>query len=349
MTGTWDASGALATKPMKAGSSLPSACATGEAFFKTDASAGQNLYLCKPENTWTQVTSGGGSSTATSKELTFDGATTLTGETMAAWSCGSGSGAQCTTTWTVPGGVGAVRVRGWSGGGGGGGSTAGDRAGNGGAGGGYWEATCPVSAGGTVAIAVGLGGAGSAHAYATGGAGGNTSFGSCFTVLGGGGGSGSTGTPWGGRLAGSSVVGWAVPDSGLLENPTLSYCSSQGSDGGVAIRQDGGGCGGGGTWNSGSTGYRGGAALSGGGGGGGGSYNTDTVGGGGNSAAGNLLYTDGGNGGNGGAWTSGTGLTACGAGHAPGGGGGAAGAMTSGANQTGCGGGRGEIRVYYTR
>ncbi len=56
MQGSWDASGASATKPAKSGTSLPAACSTGEFFFNTAAAAGQNLYLCKPDNTWTQMT-----------------------------------------------------------------------------------------------------------------------------------------------------------------------------------------------------------------------------------------------------------------------------------------------------
>jgi hypothetical protein len=53
MQGSWDASGATATKPAKSGAALPAACATGEVFFNTAAAAGQNVYLCEPANTWT--------------------------------------------------------------------------------------------------------------------------------------------------------------------------------------------------------------------------------------------------------------------------------------------------------
>jgi hypothetical protein len=59
MTGNWDASGALTTKPAKTGTVLPATCSTGEAFFNTAATGGQNFYLCKPDNTWTQLTTGG--------------------------------------------------------------------------------------------------------------------------------------------------------------------------------------------------------------------------------------------------------------------------------------------------
>jgi hypothetical protein len=61
MIGSWDASSALTTKPAKAGTVLPATCSTGEAFFNTAAAGGQNFYLCKPDNTWTQLTTGGSS------------------------------------------------------------------------------------------------------------------------------------------------------------------------------------------------------------------------------------------------------------------------------------------------
>jgi hypothetical protein len=62
ITGTWDASGAVSTRPAKAGTTLPAACIVGEQFFRTDAAAGQNLYLCTATNTWTQSSGGGGGS-----------------------------------------------------------------------------------------------------------------------------------------------------------------------------------------------------------------------------------------------------------------------------------------------
>lgn len=58
MQGTWDASGASATKPARSGAALPGTCGTGEFFFNTSATPGQNLYLCDPDNSWTQVTAG---------------------------------------------------------------------------------------------------------------------------------------------------------------------------------------------------------------------------------------------------------------------------------------------------
>jgi len=45
------------------GTSLPATCTAGVLFFKTDATAGQNLYMCSATDTWTQqLNSGGGSS-----------------------------------------------------------------------------------------------------------------------------------------------------------------------------------------------------------------------------------------------------------------------------------------------
>jgi hypothetical protein len=54
------ASGSDRTAPAKAGTVLPAACISGDQFFKTDATAGQNLYFCTAANTWTQMSGGGG-------------------------------------------------------------------------------------------------------------------------------------------------------------------------------------------------------------------------------------------------------------------------------------------------
>src|SRR5580700_3903454 len=77
--GSWDASAAAATKPAKAGAALPATCGAGEFFFNTAAASGQNIYLCNPANTWTQVSTGGvtsvfgrsGSVTAQTGDYTF--------------------------------------------------------------------------------------------------------------------------------------------------------------------------------------------------------------------------------------------------------------------------------------
>ena len=43
------------TAPAKAGTSPPASCSPGDQFFKTNATAGQNLYFCTATNTWTQM------------------------------------------------------------------------------------------------------------------------------------------------------------------------------------------------------------------------------------------------------------------------------------------------------
>jgi hypothetical protein len=47
-----DFTGAVSTRPLKTGSALPATCQVGDMFFKTDASAGSNLYGCTATNTW---------------------------------------------------------------------------------------------------------------------------------------------------------------------------------------------------------------------------------------------------------------------------------------------------------
>src|SRR4051794_10880157 len=49
-----DFSSAQTTRPVKAGSTLPTTCSTGEFFFNTSAAAGQNLFSCV-SNSWTSV------------------------------------------------------------------------------------------------------------------------------------------------------------------------------------------------------------------------------------------------------------------------------------------------------
>jgi hypothetical protein len=63
-TGRQDATGAASTAPAKTGTSVPGTCTVGDVFFKSDATAGQNLYYCASLNTYTQQLnsgSGGGS------------------------------------------------------------------------------------------------------------------------------------------------------------------------------------------------------------------------------------------------------------------------------------------------
>jgi hypothetical protein len=59
-----DFSGASATKPFKSGSGLPSNCAIGEMYYRTDASAGSNVYACTALNAWTLEQSSGGAGMA---------------------------------------------------------------------------------------------------------------------------------------------------------------------------------------------------------------------------------------------------------------------------------------------
>lgn len=73
-----DLSGATATQPARKGTGAPSgACVQGEQYFRTDATAGQNLYFCTSTNNWTQMTGGGGASNPTG---TTDPATCAAGE-----------------------------------------------------------------------------------------------------------------------------------------------------------------------------------------------------------------------------------------------------------------------------
>lgn len=55
-----DFKGASSTAPMKTGTSLPAGCGVGEAFFKADAPAGQNIYVCTSPDSWTPIQGGGG-------------------------------------------------------------------------------------------------------------------------------------------------------------------------------------------------------------------------------------------------------------------------------------------------
>src|SRR5574340_935030 len=51
---------AAATQPARKGSGAPAAsCTQGEIYFRTDATAGQNLYFCTAANAWTQMTATG--------------------------------------------------------------------------------------------------------------------------------------------------------------------------------------------------------------------------------------------------------------------------------------------------
>lgn len=52
-----DFADAVATRPFAVGTALPANCTPGQAFFKSDAEAGRNLYLCTAAGVW-RVTSG---------------------------------------------------------------------------------------------------------------------------------------------------------------------------------------------------------------------------------------------------------------------------------------------------
>jgi polygalacturonase len=60
--GPWDASGATYTLPAQRGTTaqLPATCIQGAEYFATDATPGQNKYLCTATNTWTQQQTGTG-------------------------------------------------------------------------------------------------------------------------------------------------------------------------------------------------------------------------------------------------------------------------------------------------
>jgi hypothetical protein len=53
-----DFTGAVETRVFRSGTALPSTCRKGAVFFKNDAPAGRNIYLCTDMNTWTQAASG---------------------------------------------------------------------------------------------------------------------------------------------------------------------------------------------------------------------------------------------------------------------------------------------------
>ncbi len=48
----FDAAAATLTRPVRTGTALPGTCTLGEQFFKTNATAGQNLYGCTASNVW---------------------------------------------------------------------------------------------------------------------------------------------------------------------------------------------------------------------------------------------------------------------------------------------------------
>jgi hypothetical protein len=101
-----DFSGALSTRPFKTGTVLPSVCAVGDSFFRTNAVAGQNLFGCTATNTWTLmsaslnntgVAAGTYGSASLVPQITVDAQGRITSATNVAVSGGGGGGS------TLPG------------------------------------------------------------------------------------------------------------------------------------------------------------------------------------------------------------------------------------------------------
>lgn len=87
---TFDLSTAAVTKPAVGGTALPPTCPVTAVYFKTNATAGQNIYGCTAPNVWTLQAGGGGG-----------GITNLTGDGTA-----SGPGAVPLTLATVNSNIG---------------------------------------------------------------------------------------------------------------------------------------------------------------------------------------------------------------------------------------------------
>jgi hypothetical protein len=94
------------SKPAQSGTALPGTCVVGDQFFKTDATAGQNLYGCTATNTWTQQAGGGGSTTTGSMlpqvTGTLPGTTVTVGAVCTTQACGGTFGATTRTWSTAP-------------------------------------------------------------------------------------------------------------------------------------------------------------------------------------------------------------------------------------------------------
>ena len=67
--GTVDFTAATATSAFRTGTSLPATCAVGNLFFKSDATPGQNIYMCQSTNNWTQQLNSGTGSPCTTTAL----------------------------------------------------------------------------------------------------------------------------------------------------------------------------------------------------------------------------------------------------------------------------------------
>ena len=269
---------------------------------------------------------------------------------------GSSSGNQIfsatgSTTWTVPSGITRVYVEAW--GGGAGGWSAYYTQGYGGPGGGYVWGWCPVTAGATVTVTVGAGGAaGSGNgAIGPGGNGGNSSFGTCLTALGGQW-SSTKQLPGMDSAAPQGFYLWTNPTAGNANTYTYSFMSSNAPTSTTTslwlpTGMDMGGLGGSQQNTTGYAGYAGNPALGGGAGGGSGAHdNTGTL---------TFAATAGGVSQKGGAGGNGAGTpyssSPCTAGSVPGGGGGGSswdGLPTSSPVQhPGCAGGAGLVKLWW--
>lgn len=60
ITGSYNFGGGTTTQPHKTGTSLPASCSVGQMYYKSDATAGQNIYGCTATDTWTLQGDGGG-------------------------------------------------------------------------------------------------------------------------------------------------------------------------------------------------------------------------------------------------------------------------------------------------
>lgn len=74
-TGATGPQGPAGSYSMATGTTLPATCVVGEAFFKSDAIAGQNMYGCTATNTWTQQAGGGGGTVTEGYGITVVGPT----------------------------------------------------------------------------------------------------------------------------------------------------------------------------------------------------------------------------------------------------------------------------------
>jgi len=84
------------------GATLPTNCSIGQLFFKTDATAGQNIYNCTSANTWTQQ-AGGGSGTINAGTIGQFAYYAANGTTLSGIDVPSLTGtpaARCQSVWT---------------------------------------------------------------------------------------------------------------------------------------------------------------------------------------------------------------------------------------------------------